>query len=208
MYRLRLGLSLLAFLHFLRASGQATASTDSIWSFSVSGYYYFIPEDQNTITLIGYADYKKLHLEARYNYEDRETGSVFAGRHFAHEGKMQWTLTPMMGVAFGNKNGAIPALELEATFKKFNFYSETEYVFDFSGKENNFLYTWSEIAYAPIEVLKAGISFQRTLLYQADLEVQRGLMVKYFPGKLTIGAYYFSPFSKDHLFIFMLSLDF
>ena len=67
----------------------------------------------------------------------------------------------MMGVAFGNKDGLIPAIELEVLFKKFNFYSETEYVFDFAGKENNFLYTWGEIAYSPIEVLNVGISFQR-----------------------------------------------
>ena len=196
------------FLLSLCTEAQADNSFDSSWTFSLSGYYYFIPEDQNTITLIGYANYKKLHLEARYNYEDQQTGSVFAGRHFAHKGKIQWTLTPMMGVAFGNKDGLIPAIELEVLFKKFNFYSETEYVFDFAGKENNFLYTWGEIAYSPIEVLNVGISFQRTLLYQADLEVQRGLMVKYFPGKLSAGIYYFSPFSKDNFFILMLNLDF
>src|SRR5262245_216550 len=54
-------------------------SSESKWSFSASGYYYFIPEEANAGTLIGYADYKALHLEARYNYEDQNTGSAFGG---------------------------------------------------------------------------------------------------------------------------------
>jgi hypothetical protein len=201
-------LLLLASLLPLFAVGQQDSPPDSSWSFSVSGYYFLVPEDQNTISFIGYADHKKLHLEARYNYEDQHTGSVFAGWRFAKEGKIQWAVIPMLGGVFGNKDGIAPGLELEAAYKKFGFYSETEYVFDFAGNENNFLYTWGELSYTPMEVLNVGFSFQRTLLYQSDLEVQRGIMVKWFPGKLTTGIYYFNPFSDGNLLIMMLSFEF
>jgi hypothetical protein len=199
---------LLASLLPLFAVGQQESSQDSSWSFSASGYHYLIPDAENTITLICYADHKKLHLEARYNYEDQRTGSVFAGWRVAKDGKFQWAAIPMLGGVFGNKEGIAPGLELEAAYKKFGFYSETEYVFDFAGNENNFLYTWGELSYTPIEVLNIGFSFQRTLLYQADLEVQRGIMAKYFPGKLSTGLYYFNPFSDDNLLILMLSFEF
>lgn len=196
------------FLLYLSAWGQEDYASDSSWSISVSGFYYFIPDDQNTSTFIGSADYRKLHLEARYNYEDQKTVSVFAGRRFANAGKFQWAITPMLGIIMGNKDGIAPGLELEATYKKLEFYSETEYVIDFAGNENNFLYTWSELSYTPIEVLNVGVSFQRTLLYQADLEVQKGIMVKYFPGKLATGLYYFNSLSGNNLCILMISFEF
>jgi len=74
--------------------------------------------------------------------------------------------TPMMGIAFGNTNGFVPRLELDAAYKIFDFYSESEYLIDFAGKENNFFYTWSELAVSPFYFLRTGISAQRTRLYQ------------------------------------------
>ena len=192
----------------LFAQEQQKDSIESKWSFSASAYYYFVSDNENTLSVIGYADYKKLHLEARYNYEGRQTGSAFAGWRFETTGKNTFGATPMMGIVFGNTNGIAPALELDATFKRFVFYSETEYVLNFSGKENNFLYTWGELSFKPLEALSVGFCYQRTLLYQTDLEVQRGIMAKYFGRNFNIGAYYFNPFSSDDLLTISLSIDF
>jgi hypothetical protein len=183
-------------------------SSESKWSFSASGYYYFIPEEENTGTLIGYADHKALHLEARYNYEDQNTGSVFGGWRFETGKKFVVGATPLVGLAFGNTNGFVPAVELDATYKIFDFYSESEYLVDFSGKENNFFYTWSELAVSPFDFLRTGITAQRTRLYQTSLDVQRGIFAEYSFWKLTVGAYYFNPFSSDNFVIASLSVDF
>ena len=53
--------------------------TDSIsqWSFYAEGDYYIFPADQNIFMVTATADKDMLHLEARYNYEDRYTASVF-----------------------------------------------------------------------------------------------------------------------------------
>ena len=208
-YRLYVVLTFFSFSgSSLFAQEQQKDSIESKWSFSASAYYYFVSDDENNLSLIGYANYKKLHLEARYNYEDRQTGSAFAGWRFETAGKFKIGATPMMGIVFGNTNGIAPGLELDATFKRFGFYSETEYVINFSGKENNFLYTWGELSFKPLEALSVGFCYQRTLLYQTDLEVQRGIMTKYFARNFNIGAYYFNPFSNDDLLTISLSVDF
>jgi hypothetical protein len=192
----------------LFAQNNAADSSQSKWAFSTAGYYYFLPEEGNTFTLVGYADYKKLHFEARYNYEDVNTASAFAGWRFETGKKFQFGATPMLGFAFGNTNGFVPAIELDATYKIFDFYSESEYLVDFAGKENNFFYIWSELAVTPISPLRTGISIQRTKLYQTGLDVQRGIFAEYSFWKLTAGIYYFNPFSSDNFVIASLSMNF
>ena len=86
-------LSLLCY--FAIAQQRVPNASDSTRYFSVSGFYYFIPEDKNEFTFIATADHKKLHLETRYNYEDRRTGSVFAGWRFKTNGKVQFEAIPL-----------------------------------------------------------------------------------------------------------------
>jgi len=191
-----------------KAQEQETSTADSSWAFAASGYYYFIPDDKNTFTFIGTADYKRLHLETRYNYEDQNTGSVFAGWRFKTKGKVQFEAVPMMGIVFGNTNGIAPGIELSLSYYKFDYYSETEYVVDFSSNENNFLYTWGEIAFSPIESIRTGISYQRTRLYQTSFDTQRGIFAEYSFWKLTAGIFYFNPFSTNELVTATLTFDF
>ena len=176
------------------------------WSFSATNYYYVIPEG-NLLTVIATADHKKLHFETRYNYEDEETGSVFAGWRFEANGKVAFEAVPMLGFVFGNTNGIAPGLELTAAFNKFDFYSESEYVIDFSVRENNFLYTWGELA-INLGSFRTGISCQRTLLYQTDFDTQLGIFAEYSIGKFTAGAYYFNPFSNDDLVTISAGIEF
>ncbi len=183
-------------------------SASSKWSFSTSAFYYIIPGQKNTLSLIGYADHKSLHLEGRYNYEDEKTGSVFAGWRFETGNKFVFGLTPMIGLVVGNTDGIAPGLELDATYGLFDFYSETEYVIDFSGQENNFLYTWGELGVTPFKSFRTGISFQRTRLYQSSLDLQRGIFAEYQFWKITTGVYYFDPFSTNQFLIATLSFDF
>jgi hypothetical protein len=52
------------------------------WAFVASGYGSIVPNDQSYFTPMFSADHKWLHLEARYNYEDLETASLWAGYSF------------------------------------------------------------------------------------------------------------------------------
>jgi len=191
--------------------GQIKAPADSVappLSVSATGYYYFFPEaDNNTLTLIGYLDYKSVHLEPRYNYEGQHTGSVFAGWKFESEGKISWAVTPMIGFVFGDLKGFAPAAELELSYKAFDFYTENEYVIDQAGGQYNFFYAWTELGFSPFEKFRTGISAQRTRLYETGLEIQRGIFAEYSFWKLTAGLHYFNPFSTEYFFIASLNFE-
>jgi hypothetical protein len=149
----------------------------SRWSFNPDITFYFLPNDFLAVPMFR-ADKNKLHLEARYNYEDRETFSGWVGYNFnGGDGEFSYTFTPMIGGVGGLSNGIAPGLELTLTYKKFELYSEMENLFDLENSENNFYYNWADLTYSPTDWLWFGISGQRTRLFQTDLDIQRGLLV-------------------------------
>jgi len=184
-------------------------SANSKWSFSLWGDYFIIPNDKNIFNPTFYADHKSLHFEGRYNYEDINTASAFAGWRFETGNKLQLAATPMMGIAFGNTNGIAPGLELELTYKFLDLYTESEYLFDFASKENNFAYTYFELAATMLnEHVRTGLTGQRTRLYQTEFDVQRGVFAEYYFGRFRAGLYYFDPFSTDNFIDVSFSIDF
>jgi len=171
-------------------------------------YDYIFPHEKDVLSPILYADWKSVHAEVRYNYEDLHTASVFGGCRFETGEKLVVGATPVLGIVFGNTSGLAPGLLLDLAYGKFDFYSESEYVIDFSGSENNFFYTWTELAITPLENLRTGISANRTRLYQSELDVQKGIFAQYTFQKATAGFHYFNPFTDDYYFVTSISYAF
>lgn len=167
--------------------------TERNWSFSASVYTYLVPDDhdyaQPTIT----ADHDWLHLEARYNYEDPETGSVWVGYNFSGGKKLAWELTPMLGGVFGNTTGIAPGYKGSLSWWKLELYSEGEYVCDTSDSSGSYFYNWSELTLAPVDWFRFGLVTQRTRAYQTDRDVQRGLLVGFAFKKLNLTTYVLNP---------------
>ena len=138
MHKVFIGLILYILPCILFAQENTADSSHPEWSFSTSGYYYFTPDDENTFTVIGYADHQALHFEARYNYEDLNTTSAFAGWRFDGGKKIRFSAAPMLGLAVGNTDGLVTAFEFDAAYKIFDLYSESEYLFNFASKEDDF----------------------------------------------------------------------
>lgn len=156
---------------------QETESTpEKKWNFGADMNMYFFPDEFIGLPVFR-ADKNKLHLEARYNYEDLESFSGWVGYNISGGKKIEYTITPMLGGVVGLSNGIAPGLEFTFTYKSFEWYAESEYLFEFESNENNFYYMWSDITYSPKDWLWVGISGQRTRLYQTDLDIQRGLLV-------------------------------
>lgn len=156
---------------------QETESTpEKKWNFGADMNMYFFPDEFIGLPVFR-ADKNKLHLEARYNYEDLETFSGWVGYNFTGGKKIEYAITPMVGGVVGLSNGIAPGLEFTFTYKSFEWYAESEYLFETESNENNFYYMWSDITYSPKDWLWVGISGQRTRLYQTDLDIQRGLLV-------------------------------
>jgi hypothetical protein len=178
------------------------------WQFETEAYYYIVPGETDEIVLLGYADYKSFHIEVRYNYEDLQTGSVFGGYRLETGNRLVFGCTPVAGIVFGNTNGIAPGILLDLSYGQFDFYSESEYLFDFAGKENNFIYSWIELGWSPNEHIRTGISGNRTRLIQTEREIQNGVFAQYSFMHLTAGFHYFNPLSEDYFLIATLSYAF
>jgi hypothetical protein len=108
------------------ASNDPIVTTDKSavpWSFSVSAYTYLVPDSREYVQPSITADRRWLHLEARYNYEDLETGSVWAGYNFSGGEKLAWEFTPMLGAVFGNTTGVAPGYKGSLSWWKLELYS-------------------------------------------------------------------------------------
>ena len=88
-------------------------------------------EDDHFLLPIFRADRGPLHLEGRYQYEDRHTGSAWLGWTLEAGKKVHLEVVPMAGAVFGRTNGVAPGLELTLSWKSVELYSENEYVFGF-----------------------------------------------------------------------------
>jgi hypothetical protein len=184
------------------------ADSSSSWNFSAWAELCIIPEDREYFNPTFYARHNTLHLEARYNYEDLNTASVWAGRRFKFGKKVRFVMVPLAGIVFGTTNGLAPGLEMEIMYKKFDFYAESEHVFDLGKEENNFFYMYSELAVRPVQPLRTGLITQRTRLFESERELQRGVFAEYYFKKLRTGVFYFNPFTSYQFWIASFSVDF
>src|SRR5262249_9221500 len=108
----------------------SAAAEEKAWNFNASIYGYFPPDDvhyaQPTVT----ADHGSLHLETRYNYEALKSGSAWVGWNLSTGKELTLDATLMVGGVVGDLRGVAPGYELTLTWKAFQLYSESEFVFD------------------------------------------------------------------------------
>lgn len=194
-------------------SGDAPSPTSPAnapgWSFSATGMYYSLRDQSDFLLTIATAERGPLHLEARYNYEALDTGSLFVGWKFSGGAALTYELTPILGAVFGATQGIAPGLEASLAYGIADFYIEAEYLHDFENHEDSYAYAWSELGFSPLEWLRFGLVGQRTRVYSSDLDIQRGGFAQIISGKVTLGLYVFSPDdSADRVSILSLGADF
>ena len=59
------------------------SSTQQAWAFALTADGYVAPNEDGYVSPILVADRACLHLEARYNYENLKTGSLWVGYSFS-----------------------------------------------------------------------------------------------------------------------------
>jgi hypothetical protein len=191
------------------ASAPTATADASGWAFDLSASYYsFRNQDDFTLAVLT-ADRGQLHLEARYNYEAQDSGSLFAGWKFSGGEKFTWEVTPILGAVFGQKEGIAPGFELSLGYGIVDFYSESEYVRDTEVKEDSFTYSWNELGISPLDWLRFGLVTQRSMVYRSERDIQRGFFAQIMVKKATLGAYIFNPDDSDNRYtVFSLGAEF
>lgn len=168
------------------AAAQAAAPAQPRpWRFASYIDAYLDPEEDTYFVPTVFADRGVLHLEARYNYENFETASFFAGRAFTFgAGDDYLKLTPMVGVFLGQSSGVAPGLEVEARFWRFAYWLESEYTFNAGDSSEDYFYTWSELNFYVTPWAWVGGSVQRLRLVETPREFDIAPMV----GFGTVGS--------------------
>jgi hypothetical protein len=132
----------------------------------------------------------RLHLEARYNWEDLETGSFFAGRKFSLDKALSIDVTPMAGVVLGKTTGVAPGLLLDISYKRLAIESQSEYVFA-TNVVQDFYNVWTETTYEFVDWFRAGAVVQRNKAFRTKVENQYGLIVNFSYRRADLTVYGF-----------------
>jgi hypothetical protein len=114
----------------------------------------------------------------------------------------------MLGAVFGATDGVAPGYKGSIGWKKLEFYSEGELLFDAGETADSFFYNWSELTFAPVESFKFGLVTQRTRVYETDRDIQRGLFAGVTFKHLYVAGYVMNPDDEKPNFILSLTLTF
>ena len=158
------------------ASVPVDAPATKAWELSLAVTLYSVPDDRDYVQPTFAADHDWLHLEARYNYEDADTGSLWAGYNFSGGKEFTWQVTPMLGGVFGNTTGVAPGYEVTLNWWKLELCSEGEYVVDLGDESESFFYSWTELSVYPVEWFRVGLVGQRTRLYESGRDFEPGVL--------------------------------
>src|SRR5262245_11891579 len=186
----------------------ADEAAEREWSFSLSAYTYIIPHDEDYVQPTVKVDRDWLHLEARYNYEDLDTGSMWVGYNMSFGDKLTLDFTPMIGGVFGNTEGVAPGYEITLAWRQFELYTEGDFLFDSQDSSDDFLYSCSDLTYAPFDWLRAGIAAQRTRIRAEDADIEVGPMIGVTYKQLDFSAYLLYPDDGDPSIVLGFSVEF
>jgi hypothetical protein len=186
----------------------ATPDPAPEWTFDASLYTYFLPEEGNYAQPTIAANRGWLHLSAKVNYEDLNTGSIWIGYNLSGGETLEWELTPLFGGVFGQTDGVAPGYTGSLSWRRLEFYSEGEYVFDADDSADSFFYNWSELTYGPADWLRVGLVTERTRVFETERDVQRGLLVGLSYKDLEATTYVFNPDDSDPVVVFSVAVSF
>ncbi len=178
------------------------------WTFDTSANIYVLPEDRNYVQPTFAADHGWLHLDLRVNYEDLDTGAIRFGYNFSGGDRFAWEVTPVIGAVFGQTDGVAPGYTGSLSWRRLEFYSEGEYVFDAHDSADNFLYNWSELTFGPADWFRVGLVTERTRAYASEREIQRGLLVGVSYKNLQTTTYVFNPDDSKPIVVFSVAFSF
>ena len=204
---LGLGFSLLPLTGWAQDTPES-ADSPPAWTVSASLMAYWLPDDEQFTSPTVYVDRGNLHFEARYNYENMDTASVWTGYNSSFGDAVSVDFTPMIGLAWGDTNGIAPGYHLTVDWRALEFYSEGEYVFDRDDSSDSYFYSWSEMNWWPTDWLRLGLAAQRTRVYKTERDIQRGLAVGVSLRGISLGAYVFNPDDDDPTYIASVAVDF
>jgi len=192
----------------LAIAAAGAAGAQEPWSFGVEGYQYLVPGENDYLMPIVTADRGGLHLEARYQYEDLDTTSAWVGWTLESGDLVSLEVVPMVGLVVGNTDGLAAGVELTLSWRRFELYAESEYVFDLDSSEGDFFYTWSELGWQAWPWLRFGATAQHTRVRGGTVDAEPGVFVGVSRGPVELLVYRFDPGEGAPYLVVSLGVEF
>jgi hypothetical protein len=99
----------------------------------------------------------KVTFDARYNFDQKETGAAYVGKTF---GNAKLTAVPAAGVLFGKYNGISPQLYLMVNTGRLSLFTMHQYVKRLGSESNDFQYHWIDALFIVNKHLSVGPDYQ------------------------------------------------
>lgn len=179
-------------------------ATDTCGQAGVEQYYYM--QDKEAVVFVPIVNFQaknNWYGEARYNYEEQKTFSIYAGRKFSGQyKKLSYSLTPIMGAVMGELDGASAGVNVSAELRDFFFSSQSQYTFSPNDPACDFLFRWSELGYEVSSWFYLGLSMQHTRMLHTHSDLfEHGAVIGFEFGNWTIPIYSFSTFNRGRYFV-------
>jgi hypothetical protein len=179
----------------------AAPAEEKLWAVAASMTGYFgTSRDPYAVPVLG-IEYQGLYMEARYNYEDFETGSIFLGWHFGiGDEYFGADITPLFGAVFGQTDGVAPALLFDMSTGRFMLGNEVEYVVLSEASSESFVYSHSELSYRFPVGLSIGIVGEHSKTQgTSETDYLPGFLVGMEGHQLDVVFYLFQPGDEEAL---------
>lgn len=149
------------------------------------GYYY--PTNGRGLsslsTKLFYQTSQGWYTECRYNYEEERTAGWSVGKTFSKESVFSYSITPEVGLAVGQLQGASLGLITALSWRGLSFNSALLYTSGLEKEEAGYsLFNWSELNVQISKYIYGGVTVQESSFCQKvtsrEPGVQLGLMFK------------------------------
>ncbi len=177
-------------------------------SYAASLYVNFIPDLTYLLPMFSMT-HGRLYVEARYQYEDLATASLWAGPTFEGGDEFQWWVAPVAGVAFGRTNGLAPGLEVDLAWRVLSFSTAAEYLFDLEDEDASFFYSWTEWIVNAHDLFAPGVTIERARVRGENRDINTGITMYSHVRSLSFSFYAFNPWDgEDDYYVAGVSTEF
>ncbi len=170
--------------------------------------YYFTPAAGSEAMMTPMANFTtsdNWYGEARYNFDELNTLSLYAGRKFSGTGNFSWQATPLIGGLIGQMNGGSVGVNFGLDHRKLFFTSLSQYSFSIENNTDKYFYNWSDLGYNATSWLYAGLAMQQTNIYRTVGRLEPGCMIGFSIRNWTIPLYAFNGGGQERYFVLGLN---
>ena len=176
------------------ADSESLAAPGPDWA--VGLYLNLMPDITYLLPTVALS-WNRFYAEARYQYEDLDTGSLWLGGSFAGGDALTYWIAPIAGGAFGQTNGLGLGLVAELAYGRLSLSTSSEYLFDLAANDASFFYSWPEWLVQVHDRATPGITLERSLPRDLDTELNTGLTFYTSARRITASFYAFNPWDAD-----------